>query len=381
MLLSLVNLFVWLSYNLITPIMAEYAMSIGTSLSTAGVIAGLFALSSLLVRPFSGLLSDRCNRKRLNLVVVGVMAGALAVYAVVDVVWVLFVFRVIHGVAFGISSTACLAIVSDVVPEDLLSEGVNYYGLGQILAAAVGPGLGIWISGRFGYSACLCCGALLLLAAAIAAGAIPAKARPDLRDRKTARGSGFFEKKVLMLAVVYGSHTIVNGVVSTYLVALANSRGIAGVNGHFMVNAGVLFLVRMSLSKWMNRVGLGPKLYLAGACFGAAVLLISQAKGLWPLLLAGVCKAVGQGIGMPTVQTEALKAVLPERRGVAGSTVYIGGDLGQTIGSVGGGALSEQVGYGGTFLLAAVPLAVAAGLFALLHRQQVDKTENEEEIP
>lgn len=371
LLLSAVNLFSWLSYNMITPVIAEYSLSIGTGLSLAGVIAGLFAMSSLFSRPVSGLLSDTYNRKKLNLLFTAVMALSLLVYAIVDVVWVLILFRVLHGVAFGISSTASLAIVSDIVPENKLGEGVNYYGLSQVLSVAVGPGLGIWISNSFGYQACLLCGAVMLFAATLAAGLMPYEAysRPQ-RNISLPKLNDFFECKVWVIGTVYGSFCIINGVVSTYLVALANERGIAGVSWYFTVNAAVLFLARVVAGSFGENRSLSGKLYLSGVCFVASMLLIGWSHSLLPLLLSGALRAVGQGVGMPAVQTAALKMVPPERRGVAGSTIFIGGDLGQTIGSVAGGYTAGQIGYGAMHALSAVPLLAATSLFALKNRRQ-----------
>lgn len=370
LLLSAVNLFAWLSYNMITPVLAEYSLSIGASLSLAGVIVGLFAMASLFSRPLSGMLSDRLNRKNLNLVFTGVMALSLLVYALVDVVWVLLVFRAVHGVAFGISSTASLAIVSDVVPESRLAEGINYYGLSQILAVALGPGLGVWMADRFGYRTCLLCGAFLVVAAAVAAALVPYPGHLRPPRKSAPRKPQYFERSVLPLSIVYCSYTIINGVVSAYLVALAAERGIAGASWHFTVNAVVLFLVRLLGGTRGNRGSLSRKLYFSAACFLASMLFVGFAHSLWPLLAAGALKAVGQGVGMPAVQTAALQSVPRDRRGVAGSTIYIGGDLGQTIGSVAGGYTAQQVGYGAMHILSAAPLLLASALYAVQSKRR-----------
>ena len=65
-----------------------------------------------------------------------------------------------------------------------------------------------------------------------------------------------------------------------------------------------------------------------------ALILIGRAEGLIILLVAGVLKAIAQGMSQPALQTEAFRSMPYEKRGIASSTMYIGGDLGQAVGPV-----------------------------------------------
>ncbi|WP_144809830.1 MFS transporter, partial [Enterococcus casseliflavus] len=55
------------------------------------------------------------------------------------------------GVAFDFSSTATGAISSTIVPEERKGEGIGYYALSTTIAAAVGPFVGLEISGNLGF--------------------------------------------------------------------------------------------------------------------------------------------------------------------------------------------------------------------------------------
>ena len=63
LLLSVSNFFAWLSYNMVTPVLTGYMETLGATLTVCGIVGGLFAFTSLLSRPVSGVLADRLNRK------------------------------------------------------------------------------------------------------------------------------------------------------------------------------------------------------------------------------------------------------------------------------------------------------------------------------
>lgn len=65
-------------------------------------------------------------------------------------------------------------------------------------------------------------------------------------------------------------------------------------------------------------------LYPAFVCGVATLLMISNAWSFAILVLAGCTKAIAQGMSQPALQTEALRSVPPEKRGLASSTMYIG---------------------------------------------------------
>ena len=48
-----------------------------------------------------------------------------------------------NGFAYGMTSTATNAIVTDYIPEDKKGLGINFYGLSTSLAAAIGPFVGM----------------------------------------------------------------------------------------------------------------------------------------------------------------------------------------------------------------------------------------------
>lgn len=377
-LLSVTNFFAWLSYNMITPVLTGYMGTLGASVSICGITGGLFAFTSLFSRPVSGVLADTKNRKHLMAGFTILMTVSLLIYSVIPSVPVILLFRGLHGVAFGISSTASLVLVSESAPEERMGEAISYYGLMSVASMAIGPSLGIWLSAQAGYQACMLVGTLMLAIASVASVLFP-YIRPTQRilekDSPNADpGKGFClppiaEKSLIGLSGINASFTMMNGVVSTFLVVFAAERGIGNVQMHFTVNAIVLLVTRIALAKKLNEWSLGQNLYPAFICGVATLLMIGNAWSFGILVLAGCTKAIAQGMSQPALQTEALRSVPPEKRGLASSTMYIGGDLGQAVGPILGGVVAEQAGYGTMYLLSAIPIAAAWVYFVLRERK------------
>lgn len=375
LMLVISNFFSWLSYNMVAPVITGYLQTLGASVFLCGVAGGLFAFTSCLSRPFSGMMSDRMNRKRLMCGFTMLMGVSLLIYSVVPNVFLILIFRGIHGIAFGISSTASLVLVSESVPESRLGEAVSYYGVMSVASMAIGPGIGIWLCETLGYQCCLLISTAVLFLAGFATAVFPYEyERSDAaagkgQEKRSLSFGRFIEPKLIGLSMVNAAFTMMNGVVSTFLVAFAEQKGIEGVSWHFTLNAVVLIVSRIVLAQKMNTWSLKQNLYPAFLCGIISLIMISRADALWILLAAAVAKAYAQGMSQPAIQTEGLRMVKIDDRGVASSTLYIGGDLGQAVGPILGGMAAQNVGYSTMYWMCAIPLAAAWLYFFVKERR------------
>ena len=95
--LIIVSLLTTMGFNMVYVMISNYAMAINGSLAIAGIIAGIFSISALLVRPLAGMSVDRFNKKHLC-IIANILIGVAALgYALSDQIPMLF-FRVLHGV-------------------------------------------------------------------------------------------------------------------------------------------------------------------------------------------------------------------------------------------------------------------------------------------
>ena len=164
LLLNTLNAF---SFYMVVTILSKYLVSIGISIATAGVIVGLFSITSLCCRPFSGLLADRLSNVTLLKWSNILMGIGLLGFAFVTNPVLIVVFRIINGIGFAFSGTCQIALASKYIPKNKMGEGIGYLGLGMVIGSAVAPGIGVTISENFGMRMTFLMSAVLTVAALV----------------------------------------------------------------------------------------------------------------------------------------------------------------------------------------------------------------------
>ena len=347
---------------MITTILTTYLVGIGSTVSLGGIIVGLFSVTSLLVRPFTGYISDNYNKK--FLLTAGLLTTALGIlgYVSTENLIILTVFRIIHGVAFALLSTAIVAMASAYIPKARFGEGIGYLGLGQIIASAIGPGVGVSIMNQFGirYS-------FFISAAFAAAGIIPLLLFPNQQagKRKTfvLEPGDIFCREALNNACISGIYSFGNGVISSFLVLFALTKGIRDVSIYFTVCAVFLFVVRPLTGKIADKIPVSYIVYPGLVMSMLSMVILANAEHMAGILASAVIRSIAQGAVQQVLQAECIQKAGIEKSGVATSTYYLGGDIGQGVGPMLGGLLVGTFGYQANFYFCALLFAAGALIF------------------
>ena len=147
-LLCVIGFFITAVQLLLSSVISLYVVYMGGMAQDAGALSMAFAIAAILMRFLGGSLSDK-RGKRFTMVLgssiylIGVLGFMLA-----PKLLFLFVFRALQGIGFSLVNTASGAAVSDVVPKQRMGEGMGYYGLGQAIAMALGPIIGLKLIGN-----------------------------------------------------------------------------------------------------------------------------------------------------------------------------------------------------------------------------------------
>lgn len=246
------------SFSMVTPTITKYATQLGASLTVAGAIAGLFSITALVARPFGGMIVDRLNKKQILIIATLVIGVAALGYSFSVNIPLLIGFRILHGIGFAVSSTANVALLITFIPRRRMGEGIGYYGLGQIVATAIGPNIGLIIGNTYGFRTTFLFSAIILLTTAALMTKIPYKAIvTDVSGEKLPRKRIVFKDlvatKVLSLALIGGIFSLINGIVSSFLVLLGEERAIKNIALYFTVNAICLLVVRPIAGKLSDK--------------------------------------------------------------------------------------------------------------------------------
>lgn len=373
--LLILSIFTSISFSMVTPVLTKYAANIGLGLSVAGSLSGILSITALVARPFSGLASDRVNKKLVMVASTAVNGLAVALYGMTASAPVLFALRILHGTAFAFSGTCNIAMASRYIPQKRMGEGIGYLGIGNIIAQAVGPNLGLALMSRYSFRLTFLVGGLLGLGSALAMLVLvryESEARAPL-VKKTFHFSDLIAPKLIPYAIFGGLFSLCNGIISSFLAMLGDERGIVNVGIFFTVNAVALLLVRIFGGKLMDKYGLTPILIPSYLLAAGAMFLVAGARGTAAIAVAGILKALGQGTAQPAIQTACIKQLPEEKRGVAVSTFYVGADVGQGLGGAIGGTVAQSFGYTAMYCGAGAMMLTALAVYLIFASAQTKR--------
>lgn len=358
-------------------VIAPYVVSMGHNLTVASTIAGIMTIASMMARPISGVLGDRLVKKNVVFVTTALAALMVLLMAFPISLVLLGIIRIVFGVLFSISTTVMMAMITDYVPTGQTGAGLGYYGVGLGVAQAIGPSIGFWTAGHFGYPAVYALAAGLTAASACCVALLPlVTVIPDAEYR-------CFSPKTLIapeiLPLIPGCFCIgaILGVENSFLALYAGEKGIANVGWYFTLYGAVMIVARLFTGKAIDRFPFTAVFY-GGIGMIAATLLLFSAAGATafiPMLIAAaLIRAVGIGIYQPAMQNACLMSVPAARKSSASGMYYLGSDLGMGLTPILGAKL-YSVGSGSYpnmfFMLVALPL-IAAFVFAA-NRQRIIK--------
>jgi len=117
----------------------EYATSMGTNATVAGLVSGIYIFGGLCSRVYSGNALSKVSWRKIALPFLTIHFLACLLYFIVNNVVVLIIVRLIHGIGFGASSNSIVTIASAVLPKKRFGEAFGYLMLGTTIAVGLGP--------------------------------------------------------------------------------------------------------------------------------------------------------------------------------------------------------------------------------------------------
>ena len=353
------QMFYMLSFNMITPLVAQYVELLGGSTTVAGLIAGMFSFCALAYRPFVGYFSDRANKKKI--LFVGVLLGAFAIagYGVSYAYWVVAFFRLLHALSLCILTTLSAVVAMDFIPKDRTAEGVGYIGVATMVGMSLGPGFGVFVSNAFSHETAFFVGAAITVIGAFVVLAIPY--REQEQEKEPLNGfslKGLLEVTALPLTFTMATISYCTGLTSSFLVVVGAERGLADIALFFFMSSGGMILFRPFAGKYTDRHGVKLLVFICLASEIICMSVLAFADSTAMILVAAFFRIFGQGTGQAVIQGQILKDAPEESRSRASATFYIGVDVGQGGGAIVGGALADAFGYTAAYL-SAVPVLIA----------------------
>ncbi|MBX9975499.1 MFS transporter [Cytobacillus firmus] len=350
-----------------------------------GLIISVFLIAAVISRPFTGKWIDEVGRRKILIASLIVFAVSSLLYFWADSTPALLALRFLHGVGFGMATTATGAIVADIVPNERRGEGLGYYAMFMNLAMVIGPFAGLTIVqyASFSWIFALC---TVLSFIAIVLGVfvkIPQKAESTVKHPKFTLSS-LFEKNAVPVAISAGILAFAySGILSFISVYAKELDLLEAASFFFVVYAAFIIMSRPFTGRWFDAYGENKVIYPAIILFAAGLFLLSQANSTFVFLLSGAIIGLGYGTIVPSLQTVAIKQADPAKRGLATSTFFTLFDTGIGLGSYVLGILAVKTGFSSLYFMLAGVALFGLLVYYLLHgKKTVPKTiHSEADLP
>jgi len=127
------------------------AGSLGASQEEATWVLTSYLVSSAIILPISGWLANRIGRKRFYMSCVTMFTICSMLCGLAQTLPLLILARVLQGLGGGGLATSEQAILADTFPIEKRGQAFALYGMAVVVAPAIGPTLGGWITDNFNW--------------------------------------------------------------------------------------------------------------------------------------------------------------------------------------------------------------------------------------
>lgn len=379
------NICVNMGQQMMNTLIPKFAYALGASATVVGMAASMFTITALAVRPFSSPAFDSFSRKKLLLVCIIDVFVAFLIFGMAQNVPTIIVARLTQGIGTGCITPLCLAMAGDALPDSKLGSGIGIFTLGQAVAQALGPNIGLSVSAEIGYNKTFLMGAGVMAIGFVVALVMKEPKRQNPYNKYKITFHSVIAKEAIPSSLLLFFLGLAFSCISSYLAIYGALRGVNNIGFYFTVYAGILLLTRPIAGTISDRFGFDKVIIPGIFFFAASFVLISIADNLTMFLLAAGIGAFGYGACQPAIQALSLKKVPKERRGAGTSTNYIFIDFGMLCGPMLAGqvveffqkqGIAEVSSYSYIYRFMLIPMAVALIYFLINRKKFLPVAEN-----
>jgi len=341
--------------------------SYGGSKSDIGIIMGVFALSSVLCRPWISDMIDRIGRKRSYTIGCTIMSILPLIYLLFrgnlsNFYLFLILVRIVHGVGLAICFTASFTYIADIVPKERLNEGIGMFGVTGLTGLAIGPVIGEIIITEFSFSI------FFLTATGMATLGLMIHlplSESFVNDSQKFSQSFFTvlaKRKILFVALLAFLFGVGLAATGSFVSPFAKEQGIAFISLYYISYSSAAVLTRLLGGRLADRIGEDRIIPYALTLTGGGLLILMLLGGNSILALSGLMSGCGHGFLFPCLNSLAIRNEPIDIRGkIIG--VFTGGiDAGTFVGSIILGYIGQWAGFKMLFFAAGLTLFIGFGV-------------------
>ena len=367
-----------LGFGIVLPLLPYYAHQFHASGVTVGALIGVYSAMQFLTAPLWGRWSDRIGRRPVILISLAGSTLSYLLFAAADGLGLLFVSRILAGVA-GASIPVAQAYIADVTTENERARGMGLigaaFGLGFVFGPVIGGLLAHYGHSAPGLAATAICGGNLIAAFWRLPESLPATQRhstpaahPLLQWRTALARPHLATLALLFAAVVFCFSTME----TTLSLLCATAYGMSASHIYWLFGyLGVMTTVMQGgiIGRLTRRVDEARLVSGGTALLAVGLFAAPFTAPLVPLLVSLGAIAFGQGIASPVLSSLLSKASQGKQRGEVLGVSQSLGSLARILGPLWGGLLFDHAGPAGPYVTTAAVMAVATGVALSLSRR------------
>jgi len=368
------NFLLFFGFWLLMPVLPFYLAEVfDANKTTIGAVLSCYTIAALCIRPFSGYLLDTFARKPLYLLAYFTFTAIFGGYLIAGTLTLFILFRIIHGVSFGMVTVSGNTIVIDIMPSSRRGEGLGYYGLANNIAMSIGPMTGLFLhDAGVDYTLIFCCSLGSCLIGFLCASLVKTTYKPPVKREPISLDRFILLKGIpagfslLLLSIPYGMTT-------NYVAMYAKQIGIQASTGFFFTFMALGMAVSRLFSGRLVDRGMVTQVIEAGlylVCFCFFGLSSCGWLTTWSLqwttyFLFTIALLLGIGFGtmFPAYNTLFVNLAPNNQRGTATSTYLTSWDVGIGAGMLLGGYIAEIATFKMAYLFGAALTVISLFYF------------------
>lgn len=342
----------------------EYATSLGSSATVAGLVSGMYIFGGLCSRIYSGNALERIGWRKTALVFMSIHFLACLLYFVVSDVTLLLIVRFIHGIGFGATANAIVTIASSVLPKKRFGEAFGYFMMGTTIAVGLGPYISGFLYDYYGSNGCFLAASIFSALALVFIYFVDVSKSDPANNRKTVKKdevqfSGI-EKVFEIGAIPVSFFTALTSlgyvsILSFYRLYAAEVDLTQAFSWFFIVYSIVLILTRPLAGKIQDKHGDRIICITGIVAQSIGLFLIAYMPSYITVFICAICAALGFGTLNSACTTIVTRNTPENRRSYAVSTFFIFCDATMGFGpALLGSFVSAATGYAPVYFISSI---------------------------
>ena len=372
-LICFANLSLFLSIHMLLPTLPLYLLDIGGTQRDVGYVMGAYTLGATLMRVIAGWLVDRYGRK-INLISgLTIMLAVTFLYRLSNDVSIIIVTRVLHGLTFGLVSTALGTMVADILPTARMGEGIGYFGLTSTFSMALAPIIGLWLINKFSYTLLFIAIGLftvlsLFNSLLVRNTGIPINGSINQVENVLVN---LLEKTSLLPSAVTFFLALIYSAVLFFIAIYAATFGIGNVGSFFAAISLTMVIFRPLSGRWADS-GRNDMVFSIGfLTMFSSLIVIGLSSTITGFLFAGALYGIGFSCSLPLLQAVAVRRAPAHRRGDATATYFMALDMGIGLGAILWGFVAEASSFQVMYFTTLIPLVLAVTIYFRYRKRMV----------